>query len=74
MSTAVLREPSLNAASNRRKTVGAPGFWQRVWAALQRQGRQRAVVELRRAASIHRSCDPELTLQLLAAADFAERS
>ena len=74
MSTAVLREPSLNAASNRRAPVGVPGFWQRVWAALQRQGQQRAVAELRRVASIHRFSDPELTVQLRAAADFAERS
>jgi hypothetical protein len=74
MNTAVLREPSLNAASKRRTTVGVSGFWQRVWAALQRQGEQRAVAELRRAASIHRFSDPELTRQLLAAADFAERS
>ncbi len=73
MNTAVLREPSLNAASSLRTTVGVPGFWQRVWAALQRQGHQRAAAELRRAASIHRSSDPELTLKLLAAADFAER-
>lgn len=70
MSTSVLHHPQLAP----RATTGAPGFWQRLWIAIERHGQRRAAAELRRVASHHVFSDPELSRQLLAAADQTERA
>ncbi len=72
MSTAVLRHPQLQPTS--KPQVATPGFWQRVWVGIERNGQRRAAVELRRAAAAHACCDPELSRQLLAAAERAEQA
>ena len=58
MSTTVLQSPRLAASA------GQPGFWQRVWDALEAHGRRRAEAELRRLATTHVSTDPELSRRL----------
>jgi hypothetical protein len=41
-----------------------PGFWRRVWTALEAHGQRRAEAELRRIAMLHVSTDPVLSQQL----------
>lgn len=64
MSTTVLPAPRITAAG--------PGFWQRLWQALEANGQRRAAGELRRAAWRLQSSDPVIARQLLEAADHAD--
>jgi hypothetical protein len=67
MSTTVL-----NPSTLRRET--ARPFWQRVWAALESYGQQRAAAELRRMAILHVSADPAFSDRLLALADATRQA
>lgn len=71
MSTSILRHPNLRQASIAQVSA-TTGFWQRVWAGIERHGQRRAAAELRRMAAVHAFADPELNRQLLAAAARAE--
>lgn len=69
MSTTVLHAPRISAAGR-----AGPGFWQRLWQALEAHGQRRAAVELRRAAWRFQSSDPAVARQLLDAAERSERA
>ncbi len=69
MNTSILNIPLPGA----RTKTATPGFWLRLWAALERHGQRRAATELRRIAALHDFNDPVLTRQLLDTADSAER-
>lgn len=69
MSTSVLRHPHHLGPI----TGTTPGFWQRLWAGIERHGQRRAAAELRRIASHHVFSDPAMTRALLDAAAHAER-
>ena len=67
MSTSVLHSPRLAPAAS--AAAATPGFFQRLWTALEAHGQRRAAVELRRAADRHMNGDPALARRLLDAAD-----
>jgi hypothetical protein len=71
MSTTILHHPNLRLAAIAQVSASS-GFWQRVWAGIERHGQRRAAAELRRVAAVHAFADPELSHQLLAAASRAE--
>jgi hypothetical protein len=69
MSTTILTIPVASACTK----AAPPSVWLRLRAGLERHGRRRAALELRRLAALHAFGDPVLARQLLAAAASTER-
>ena len=57
MTTTTLHAPLATAARG-------PGFWQRVWSALEAHGQRRAAAELRRLAILNDATNPEFARRL----------